>query len=118
MNEYFKNILKNQFYNKEEFSDLSELIEQAIDGRTNKVEKELQTGNDTYIYSLIKIETIKNYLAAENELNQKLMFQFEELETDIISILQSAMYIQGLKDGLNMLNLAAGNKIKVFGELL
>lgn len=110
MNTNFENIP----INKNEFSDLSGVIEAMIQVQSNKVEKELRAENDTYTYSLLKIQTIKDYFAAQNDINQKLMMQYDDLETDIISILQNAMYVQGLRDGLNLLNLAAGNKIKIF----
>lgn len=123
MNADFENILINvnnllygnrSIIDKEDFSDLSGLIEKMIDERSNKVEKELREKNDTYIYNWIKIQTIKDYLAAYDDFSKKMIIQHDDLESEIFSIIQNAMYVQGLRDGLNLLNLAAGNKIKIF----
>lgn len=100
--------------NKNDLSDLSGLIETMIEKQSNKIEKELRSENDTYTYSLLKIQTIKDYFAAQSDINKNLIIQYDDLEGDIISALQNAMYVQGLRDGINLLKLAAGTKIEIF----
>lgn len=103
---------------REEVNDLSELIIQMINTRSQKVEDELRKNNGTYVYSLMKIQTIMDYFMAKNDTDRKLIMQFEELENNIVAVLQNAMYVQGLRDGINMLNMAAGYKVMIFDKEL